>query len=242
MSAPAARGTRRDPEDQGHVMPIRDAATIVLVRDAGGQAPRVLMGQRGAGAAFMPNKFVFPGGAVDPDDSRVALAAPVSADEARRLRFQPVTEGAPPPEAMICAAIRELWEEAGLMLSVPGAWQGPLPADWAAFARAGRRPSPEGLRYIFRAVTPPGRTRRFDARFFLADADAIEADLDDFSHACEELSHLHWIELAEARRLDLPFVTEVVLAEAAAVLKGGAVESVPFFDNSGPVATFRRID
>ncbi|MCC5986932.1 MAG: NUDIX hydrolase [Pararhodobacter sp.] len=223
-------------------MPIRDAATIVLIRDGEGDAPRVLMGQRGAGAAFMPNKFVFPGGAIDPDDSRVKLAAPLGDIDRRRLLHQPVTEAAPPPEAMICAAIRELWEEAGLMLATPGAWEGPLPEDWRAFAEAGRRPGPAALRYIFRAITPPGRTRRFDARFFLAMADSIEADLDDFSHACEELSHLHWIELAEARRLDLPFVTEVVLAEAAAVLKSGQVESVPFFDNSGPEATFRRID
>ena len=44
---------------------VRDAATVILVRDPGGPRPRVLMGQRGAAAAFMPNKFVFPGGAVD---------------------------------------------------------------------------------------------------------------------------------------------------------------------------------
>lgn len=242
MSAAGHETSRRDPEDEGHSMPIRDAATIVLIRDGEGDAPRVLMGQRGSGAAFMPNKFVFPGGAIDPDDSRIALAAPLAGDEHRRLTHNPVTEAAPPPEAMICAAIRELWEEAGLMLGTPGTWQGPLPDDWRAFAQAGRRPTPEGLRYIFRAITPPGRTRRFDARFFLARAEAIAADLDDFSHACEELSHLHWIELAEARRLDLPFVTEVVLAEAAAVLKSGRIDSVPFFDNSGPVATFRRIE
>ncbi len=238
-AGPDARG---DPDDHGHRMPIRDAATIVLVRDTGSDNPRVLMGQRGAGAAFMPNKFVFPGGAIDPDDSLIALAEPLEAAERRRLLHQPVTEAAPPPEAMIAAAIRELWEEAGLMLAVPGAWEGPLPDDWARFAEAARRPSPRGLRYLFRAITPPGRTRRFDARFFLADAGTIEADLDDFSHACEELSHLHWIGLDEARRLDLPFVTEVVLAEAAAVLREGRLESVPFFDNSGPVATFRRID
>ncbi|MGY6536430.1 MAG: NUDIX hydrolase [Pararhodobacter sp.] len=222
-------------------MPIRDAATIVLVRDTQTDSPRVLMGQRGAGAAFMPNKFVFPGGAIDPDDSIIHLAHALDPEERRRLLHQPVTSAAPPPEAMIAAAIRELWEEAGLMLGVPGPWEGPLPQDWVQFAQAGRRPSPNGLRYVFRAITPPGRTRRFDARFFLADAAGIDADLDDFSHACEELSHLHWIELDAARRLDLPFVTEVVLAEAAAVLRGGQNDSVPFFDNSGPLAAFQRI-
>lgn len=220
---------------------IRDAATIVLVRDAQGPAPRVLMGQRGAGAAFMPNKFVFPGGAIDPDDSLVALDAPLDAAMRSRLAATPVTAAAPSPEAMAVAAIRELWEEAGLMLARPGAWQGPLPADWQAFAEAGQRPSARGMHYLFRAITPPGRSRRFDARFFLADAECLANDPDDFGRACEELSHLHWIELREARQLDLPFITEVVLAEAEAMLHEGPAESVPFFDNSGTSSIFRRI-
>ena len=220
---------------------IRDAATIVLVRDADGPAPRVLMGQRGAGAAFMPNKFVFPGGAIDPDDAVIRFAQEIDARTRQRLAAQPSTPMPPTPEAMLAAAIRELYEESGLMLGRPGAWLGPLPDDWRRFAEAGMRPAPEGLHYIFRAITPPGRTRRFDARFFLADAGRIAGDLDDFSLACEELSHLHWIELAEARRLDLPFITEVVLAEAEAVLHEGHPESVPFFDNSGTSPVFRRV-
>ena len=220
---------------------IRDAATIVLVRDAGGAEPKVLMGQRGAGAAFMPNKFVFPGGALDPDDAQVRLDGELDPAMRRKLAAMPVTETVPAPEAMVAGAIRELWEEAGLMLGRAGAWDGPLPEDWRAFAEAGLRPAPDALRYIFRAITPPGRPRRFDARFFLADAAAIDADLDDFGRACDELSHMHWIEIAEARRLDLPFITEVVLAEAEEVLRRGLPESVPFFDNSGRVSTFRRI-
>ncbi|WP_333828327.1 NUDIX hydrolase [Pararhodobacter sp.] len=220
---------------------IRDAATIVLVRDADTPSPRVLMGQRGAGAAFMPNKFVFPGGAIDPDDSLIRFAQPVDPRTRQRLAAQPVTPMAPAPEAMLAAAIRELWEESGLMLARPAPWEGPLPQDWRRFADAGMSPAPEELHYIFRAITPPGRTRRFDARFFLADVRAVIGDPDDFSHACDELSHLHWIELAEARRLDLPFITEVVLAEAEAVLHEGTPESVPFFDNSGTAPVFRRI-
>lgn len=230
----------RDPEDEGHRQPIRDAATVVLIR-RDGPRPRVLMGQRGAGAAFMPNKFVFPGGAVDAQDATVPMAAPLAPERHALLAARPVTAAPPTPEAMIAAGVRELWEEAGLMLARPGGWEAGAPPDWSAFARAGLRPDPAALTFIFRAVTPPGRTRRFDARFFLAEAERLTGDPDDFGAACDELSHLHWIGLDEARGLDLPFITEVVLAEAAALLAGEAAAGVPFFDNSGPVPTFRRI-
>lgn len=220
--------------------PIRDAAAIILVRRAPAGEAQVLMGQRGAGAVFMPSKYVFPGGAVDAADAAVPLASPLLPGEQARLAHRPVTADAPTPEALAAAALRELYEEAGLMLGRPGVWTGAVPATWQSFAAAGLLPAGDALSFLFRAVTPPGRPRRFDARFFLADAGAL-ADSDDFSHATDELSHLHWIALAEARRLDLPFITEVVLAEAEARLTGEPDEGVPFFDNSGAESIFRRI-
>jgi 8-oxo-dGTP pyrophosphatase MutT (NUDIX family) len=96
-------------------------------------------------------------------------------------------------------------------------------------------------RCVRRAITPPGSPRRFDARFFLADAADIDGPLEDFSGAEDELSHLHWVSLDETRTLDLPFITEIVLAELRALLAGHEQPGVPFFDNSGPVPTFRRI-
>ncbi|MCB1407359.1 MAG: NUDIX hydrolase [Rhodobacteraceae bacterium] len=230
-----------DPDDIGADRPIRDAATIVLVRGGRTDNPQVLMGMRGAAAAFMPSKYVFPGGAIDADDWAIPLHPAVPEAQRALLTARPVTANAPTPEAMVAAAIRELWEEAGQMLGAPGNWDEPVPDDWQAFAEAGLRPIGDAMQFIFRAVTPPGRTRRFDARFFLAQAESLATDPDDFSRATDELSHLHWIALSEARTLDLPFVTEVVLAEAEAVLRAGRVDSVPFFDNSGAESTFRRI-
>jgi 8-oxo-dGTP pyrophosphatase MutT (NUDIX family) len=217
--------------------PIRDAASLILVRD-GQTAPRILMGQRGAGAAFMPMKFVFPGGAVDPDDARVALARPLTPDCQARLAAE--SRGAS-PEALAGAAIRELWEEAGLVLGDPGRWPATPPADWSTFAATGHLPSAAALRFVFRAITPPGRTRRFDARFFMADAAALAGDPDDFDAASDELAHLQWVPLAEVRSFDLPFITEVVLAEVAAHLRGTAAPGVPFFKNDTDVSEFRRL-
>lgn len=216
---------------------IRDAATVILVRDAG-RAPSVLMGQRGARAAFMPSKFVFPGGAVDPGDGAVPLARTLAEGCATRLAEDAHGPGAP---ALAAAAIRELWEETGLILGTPGTWADP-PPDWSDFAETGHRPSAEGLTFVFRAITPPGRPRRFDARFFLADAGRVMGDPDDFSRASEELSHLHWVPLAEARAIDLPFITEVVLAEVAARLPDlGPPPTVPFFKNDDEESLFLRL-
>jgi 8-oxo-dGTP pyrophosphatase MutT (NUDIX family) len=212
---------------------IRDAATVILTRH-GVSGPEVLMGQRGASAAFMPSKYVFPGGAVDPGDALVALEGldPVCEGRLRHLADAP-------PHALAAAAIRELWEETGLPLGKPGS--GVLPEDWAGFVARGLTPHASGLRFVFRAITPPGRTRRFDARFFLADASSVTGDCDDFSAASDELGHLHWLPLAQTRRLDLPFITEVVLAEVAALVTGHDQPGVPFFDNSGTTPQFRRL-
>ncbi|MCA3452866.1 MAG: NUDIX hydrolase [Rhodobacter sp.] len=201
-----------------------------------GPDPQVLMGQRGAGAVFMPSKYVFPGGAVDAGDALVPVGPALHPTCAARL----AASGAPPAGALAAAAIRELWEETGLALGRPG--QAALPPGWAGFAAQGLVPDASALRFFFRAITPPGRTRRFDARFFLADAARVTGDPDDFSAASDELGHLHWLPLSQARDLDLPFITEVVLAEVA-VLAGteGPPPPVPFFDNSGPVPAFRRI-
>ncbi|PYF09789.1 NUDIX domain-containing protein [Rhodobacter viridis] len=230
--------TAADPQPDKSAL--RDAATVIVLRRDLPAGPSVLMGMRGAGAAFMPSKYVFPGGALDAADAAVPLARPLPAREAARLALD-APEGIAP--ALAVAAIRELWEETGLILGTEAAWQGPVPEDWQGFAASGHCPSAAGLRFVFRAITPPGRPRRFDARFFLVDVGEIASDPDDFSRACDELSHLHWVPLTEARALALPFITEVVLTEVQALLTYPRSEtaSIPFFDNRGPRATFARL-
>ena len=217
---------------------IRNAATVILLRDRS-ENPCVLMGQRGAKAAFMPNKFVFPGGAVDAEDATVTLSAKILAPCNVRL-----TEGcANDLTTPLCvAAIRELWEETGLILGHKAQWAGALPAAWRDFAATGYVPSAENLQFVFRAITPPGRPRRFDARFFAVDASHLAGDIDDFSAASDELSHLQWVPMNKTRDFDLPFITEVVLAEIVGrMTQTNAPASVPFFKNDDESSEMLRL-
>ena len=214
---------------------IHDAATLILVRD-GGTEPRVLMGQRGAGAVFMPNKYVFPGGRLDVSDRLVRPDPGLSAACRDRL-----TRHAPPDIAdpLAAAAIRELWEETGLILGRPQDVSSDAPEGWASFFATGHHPAADRMEFIFRAVTPPGRPRRFDARFFMAPAEAVAGSLDDFSCADAELSHLHWVPMSEARGLDLPFVTSIVLAELSARLaEPDRPHAVPYFSHGADRSEF----
>ncbi|PID35282.1 MAG: DNA mismatch repair protein MutT, partial [Rhodobacterales bacterium] len=176
-------------------------------------------------------------------DGAVPLASAGAEPCLTRLREEADPALAP---ACLAAAIRELWEETGQILGEPGTWPGEVPAAWEGFAKAGYVPSPDGLAFVFRAITPPGRPpgrpRRFDARFFLADADRLKTDPDDFSGAEDELSHLQWIHLDDVRRFDLPFITEVVLSEIIGNLPDlGAPREVPFFNNTDEESLFERL-
>lgn len=203
----------------------KDAATLVLIkRDGGG--PRVLMGCRHSGMAFMANKYVFPGGRLDPGDQRIAVAKdlrpPVMAKAAHGI-----TRGR--ARGLALAAIRETFEETGILIGRHGAPPRTRSPAWARFFAHGIVPDLGGLDLIARAITPPNRTRRFDARFFMADADTIALTLEAAEH--HELLTPSWLTLVEARALDLPSITRRVLDEVEARLRDGpdAARPVPFF-------------
>ncbi len=203
--------------------PIRDAATVILMRE-GADGPEVLMGRRGAAASFMPSKYVFPGGAVDTGDAEIPLARPLDEACADALGHK--------ANALAACAVRELWEETGQILGRPDNWLDAGPG-WRGFAATGHRPDGGALRFVFRAVTPPGQSRRFDARFFLAEARHLASNPDDFTRAEDELQHLHWVSLRETHRLDLPQITTLVLDEVEARLREpGRARDIPFFQGT----------
>jgi 8-oxo-dGTP pyrophosphatase MutT (NUDIX family) len=210
----------------------RDAATLILV-DRSGTTPKVLVGKRHDNVVFMPGKFVFPGGRVDKDDYRVPCAAPVTAElEANLAKGSPKTP-ASRAKSLAIAAIREACEETGLCLGRKVESKVPkLEGNWKPFADAGLLPDPSSLFLIARAITPPGRVKRFDTRFFTADASAITHRVDGVIHADAELVELVWVELGSKPLADLHPMTRNVLNELDARLATGPLRHdapVPFF-------------
>jgi 8-oxo-dGTP pyrophosphatase MutT (NUDIX family) len=202
----------------------KDAATLVLVKREGGTA-RVLMGQRHGSSAFMANKYVFPGGRLDPGDMRIAVMHGLRPEVSARAAL-----GTSPARArgLALAAIRETFEETGIVLGERAARVPRTRAPaWRKFFAHGIAPRLDTLEMIARAVTPPNRTRRFDARFFMADASLIAHQLDGAE--TEELLTPAWLTLAEARALDLPSITRTVLDEVEARLGGDTARPVPFY-------------
>jgi len=188
----------------------RDSATLILVR-RDGPSPAVLMGQRHGGHAFMPNKYVFPGGRLDPVDCKASVARDLHPETLRklvtRMRGKPSIAKA---RGLAVAAVRETLEEAGLLVG-----------------RSSRTEAPDlsGLVFFARAITPPGRTRRFDSRFFIADAGSV-SNLDEPLHTgSDELLTLRWLNISEALDLDLPLITGDILGRLRACLARGALPS-----------------
>lgn len=215
----------------------KDAATLILL-DRSARVPRVLLGRRHASLVFMPGKLVFPGGSVEPADNRVPLARPLPEALIDKLCNGPPKTGPSRARAIVTAAIREACEETGLCLGtkapsgLAASQAAALSGEWKPFADAGLLPDPSQLFLIARAITPPGRIRRFDTRFFTADAFAVAHEIGGVVHADAELVELIWVELGSAPLADMHDITRRVLGELQARLAAGPLShtaAVPFY-------------
>lgn len=205
---------------------IRDAATMLVI-DRTGNTPRVLLGRRHHSHKFMPGKYVFPGGRVEPSDRRVEAVTALDSRVEARLMQEVRRPSAEKSRSFALAAIREVFEETGLVLGTR--MDGPPPApppgaavrgaagaardQWAKFARSGVAPDLAAVHFIARAITPPGRPRRFDTRFFAVDADAIAARIDGVVGPDTELVELVWLPIEQSLALDMVGITLAVLEE-----------------------------
>jgi 8-oxo-dGTP pyrophosphatase MutT (NUDIX family) len=218
----------------------KDAATLILV-DRSGREPKVLLGKRHQRHKFMPGRFVFPGGRVDPVDRLMPVARPLDPAALAHLMKRVQRPSLTKAQAFALAAVRETFEETGLLL---GARSGKpvtfTSGPWKAFAEAGILPDLGVMRFIGRAITPPGRPRRFDARFFTADVTAIAHRIEGVTGPDAELTELVWMTLAEAKQLDMPAVTGVMMEELDARIADGFGHDLPVPFYSMPRGHFQR--
>jgi 8-oxo-dGTP pyrophosphatase MutT (NUDIX family) len=205
----------------------RDAATLILI-DRSGSVPKVLLGRRHASHAFMPGRFVFPGGGIEKFDRLMPSASELDPNDIARLMQGVAQPSAAKARALALAAIRETYEETGLMLGVARADAPSAPGGaWDAFAAARVHPDLSAIHFIARALTPPRRPRRFDARFFAADAESIAHRVDGFVGPDKEFVELAWVPIAEARRLNMAGITAVVLEELQDRSAAGMAHTLP---------------
>jgi 8-oxo-dGTP pyrophosphatase MutT (NUDIX family) len=166
------------------------------------------MGRRAARHAFMPGAYVFPGGRVDAGDGRMRPATPL-APETHGYLARP--GGPARAHAIAMTAIRETFEETGLLLGAPGDPGPSQDESWAAIKAMGQAPDLARLSYLGRAITPAESPIRFDARFLMADAEHAGGTLGGSG----ELLDLRWIAISDALHLTIADVTEFMLGELA---------------------------
>ena len=208
----------------------KDAATLIVYRQCQ-DVVKVLMGKRHIKHKFLPERYVFPGGRVDPQDSRVRSATPIRQDVAELLTRRATPARA---RAIAAAAIRETFEEAGLIIGKPDPEpHRPAPANWRAFFDTGMAPCFENLTYVARAITPPWRPMRFNARFFMVDHKHVAGELGGDG----ELLDLTYVPIRETGALELPLITtrvlEIVEDFARIPPAPGSMKTVTFFHHNG---------
>ena len=213
----------------------RDAATLILL-DKSGRVPRLLMGKRSESLAFMPGMYVFPGGRTERSDLTAPRTGALHAGDTEKLVKGMGKSGTPRrAEALVMSAIRETQEETGLLIGKPGSAQSATRSPaWRTFIDRGVLPDLSAIRFVARAITPPGRVRRFDTRFFVADASHVANPDELIANPAEELEEVRWIALDSLDGIGMPTITETILALLAERLRED-----PALDRDVPVPFIR---
>lgn len=201
------------------------AATLILI-DRTEAHPKVLMGRRNPSDRFMPNKFVFPGGRVDPADAVMNVSGALSGPAERRLQM---VRGKAFARSLPLAAIRETFEETGLVIGTKefGAPEGSPEGGWRNFTAHGAFPDLGAIHFVGRATTPPRLPRRYDTIFLAAEATNIVAREEGAVGPDKELVELVWVPIAEAYAMELPTITAVILRELEVRMAQGLPHDAP---------------
>jgi 8-oxo-dGTP pyrophosphatase MutT (NUDIX family) len=173
-----------------------------MLIDRSGAKPKVLLGRRHNSHKFMPGKFVFPGGRIETLDAKMSAVSEMHPDMQMKLLERVTDRSVDFARALALTAVREVAEETGILLGVKGNEPPVVPGEiWTEFAKAKVHPDLGNIHFIARAITPPRRPRRFDTRFFTADATAIAARIEGVVGPDTELVELVWIPIKDAAKL-----------------------------------------
>ncbi|MGI9336862.1 MAG: NUDIX hydrolase [Gammaproteobacteria bacterium] len=198
---------------EGKMRPVRprDAASLIIFRE-GRSGAEILMGRRASKSRFMPDVYVFPGGTVDSTDARARPATHLDPDLTGLLA---VGGRASRARALAMAAVRETFEETGLILGQPGHPGGVKDPSWQAMAAQGLAPDLARLRYVGRAITPTASPIRFHARFFRVSAEHLHGS----ARASSELGDPRWVAVSDLGTLPLAGITRFILRHATRQLE-----------------------
>jgi len=206
---------RPSTEGRARVVRPRDAASLILLRGEG-RTLEVLAGRRPLDVKFMPGVYVFPGGAIDPPD-RIAWSIE-SRTEALGAKLARSAR----------AALRETWEEAGILVGRAGGAPPHEPAVRPieqAYLGRGLVAAMDVLTYVGRAITPSHSFRRFNTRFFLCDGTNVFGE----PAASDELEDVGWHPIGDEALASFRDVTRFMLARAIALRQGTASGAAPLF-------------
>ena len=206
---------RPSTEGRARVVRPRDAASLILLRGEG-RTLEVLAGRRPLDVKFMPGVYVFPGGAIDPPD-RIAWSIE-SRTEALGAKLARSAR----------AALRETWEEAGILVGRAGGASPHEPAARPieqAYLGRGLVAAMDVLTYVGRAITPSHSFRRFNTRFFLCDGTNVFGE----PAASDELEDVGWHPIGGEALASFRDVTRFMLARAIALRQGTASGAAPLF-------------
>ena len=214
--------------DAPPTMPVRprDASTLIVVRP-GNRDPLCLMGRRHANSEFLPGYFVFPGGAVEEADRTVKAASPL---DLTHLGSMGVGGSAATAAALGVAAVRETYEETGVMIAAPGEVGDAPGGTFDEMRRRGVAPALGRLVYLGRAITPAYSPIRFHARFFLTRLRPGHVGLG----GDDELHDLSWVPLSDVASLPTIEITRFMADYANEIIK-----RAPILPPGRPVFTSR---
>lgn len=185
----------------------KDAAAILLI-DRSGADKTVLVGRRSVRHAFMPDLYVFPGGRRDSADNRTPIGSDYHPTTEQLLLAAMGALAARRVRGLGVCALRELYEETGLVKG-----------------RSFSNPDLSILRYVARAITPPGSVRRYDTHFFACFIDELGVDREMMNDS-SELSDLRFIDIAGDISIKMPEITKTVLADLHSIVS--SEPSLPF--------------